>query len=80
MEIKNHKLFSMTILAILLSLKFQSILANTNEPYISESITINWISNDQSTTNFTMSSSGMTSGNYFSFGLSTDQSMVGFII
>jgi hypothetical protein len=47
--------------------------------YSSNSINITWIGNSSlNSLNFTMSSSGMTSGNYFSFGLSTDQSMVTF--
>jgi len=69
-------LFSMYTLIVLLSLIFQSIFANLNETYTSGSIKIEWTSNDQNKTNFTMSSSGMTSGNYFAFGLSYDTSMV----
>ena len=46
------------------------------EQYEDNTIKIEWIVNDQSTTNFTMSSSSMSSGNYFSFGLSKDQKMV----
>ncbi len=66
----------MYTLIVLLSLIFQSIFANLNETYTSGSINIGWTSNDQDKTNFTMSSSGMTSGNYFAFGLSDDTSMV----
>lgn len=39
-------------------------------------ITVEWASNHQITTNFTMTSSSLTKGNYFAFGLSTDQNMV----
>jgi len=45
--------------------------------YQSNLININWIGNSSfNSLNFTMSSSGMTSGNYFAFGLSNDTSMV----
>ena len=44
--------------------------------YLDGPISLNWISNDQSTTNFSMSSSGMSNGNYFAFGFSKDQQMV----
>ena len=44
--------------------------------YIDDTILINWISSDKSTANFTMSSSGISNGNYIAFGFSRDQQMV----
>ena len=45
--------------------------------YQSNLINITWIGNSSfNSLNITMSTSGMTSGNYFAFGLSNDTSMV----
>lgn len=44
--------------------------------YTSGSISIVWLDNNATTTNFTMSSTGITKGSYFAFGLSTDTEMV----
>jgi hypothetical protein len=67
MEKQDGSLFSRLIFFLTLILKFLPISADS---YTSGLIGINWIINGQSTTNFTMSSSGMTSGKYFAFGLS----------